>query len=69
MSGEHKLGGVIDLGFGLHLYSDALEFATATNLEALEPTSVTPEEIEAICANHDFTRSWGFLGLGEGLGL
>jgi hypothetical protein len=44
----------------------AAEFAAGTDLESLEPTPVTPEDIEAVCTNHGYALV-GFLGLeGEG---
>jgi hypothetical protein len=47
-------------------YEQAAEFAAETDVEALEPTPVTPEDIEAFCANHGYALV-GFLGLeGEG---
>jgi hypothetical protein len=35
-------------------HADALKIAADTDYECLEPTSVTPAEIEAVCANHGY---------------
>jgi hypothetical protein len=44
----------------------AVEFAAGTDLEGLEPTPVTPRDIETICTNHGYALV-GFLDLeGEG---
>ncbi len=47
-------------------HEQAAEFAAETDVDALKPTPVTPEDIEAVCANHGYALV-GFLGLeGEG---
>lgn len=43
-------------------YEQAAEFAAETDVAALEPTPVTPEEIEMVCTNHGCALV-GFLGL------